>query len=135
MSGSLIRPFQPTVVRGFSKYTRMMSNIVPSTRPRESPQVLRVIPCRRHVMNRARPDYNEKPGILALQNVPDRGARAKHRVRGNRSEWQCTLDILRRGQHLARDDVDVVEAVWGRHIEVLTVHSSGNRRRSSAFAR
>ncbi len=24
MSGSLINPFQPTVVRGFSKYTRMM---------------------------------------------------------------------------------------------------------------
>ena len=28
MSGSLIRPFQPTVVRGFSKYTRMISNMV-----------------------------------------------------------------------------------------------------------
>ena len=32
MSGSLMRPFHPTVVRGFSKYTRMMSSIVDSTR-------------------------------------------------------------------------------------------------------
>ena len=31
MSGSLMRPFQPTVVRGFSKYTRMISSIVSST--------------------------------------------------------------------------------------------------------
>ncbi len=32
MSGSLISPFQPTVVRGFSKYTRMTSSIDFSTR-------------------------------------------------------------------------------------------------------
>jgi len=31
MRGSLIRPFQPTVVRGFSKYTRMMMNKVSFT--------------------------------------------------------------------------------------------------------
>ena len=30
--GSLIRPFQPTVVLGFSKYTRMMINRVSLTR-------------------------------------------------------------------------------------------------------
>ena len=31
MSGSLISPFQPTVVRGFSKYTRITSSRVCST--------------------------------------------------------------------------------------------------------
>ena len=30
-SGSLINPFQPTVVRGFSKYTRMISTNVEPT--------------------------------------------------------------------------------------------------------
>ncbi len=30
-SGSLIKPFQPTVVRGFSKYTRMIGSSVEST--------------------------------------------------------------------------------------------------------
>ena len=32
MSGSLIRPFQPIVVRGFSKYTRISTSMVLSTR-------------------------------------------------------------------------------------------------------
>ncbi len=31
MCGSLIRPFQPVVVRGFSKYTRMTTNSVSET--------------------------------------------------------------------------------------------------------
>ena len=33
ISGSLIRPFQPTVVRGFSKYTRMTISSSPSNSP------------------------------------------------------------------------------------------------------
>ena len=36
MSGSLMSPFQPSVVRGFSKYTRMMSSMVDSTREASS---------------------------------------------------------------------------------------------------
>ena len=74
-SGSLIRPFQPTVVRGFSKYTRMMISSSPLKRSRCSRRRPRVFQRRGRVVNRARPDDDGETIVSAVQDALQAAAR------------------------------------------------------------
>ncbi len=97
-SGSLINPFQPTVVRGFSKYTRMISSSVDSTRDRQLLEARRVLARGNHIVNRTGSDHHEQPRIAALQNRPDHFARLEYRLRGAGGQRQAPFDLFGRRQ-------------------------------------
>jgi hypothetical protein len=57
MRGSLINPFQPTVVRGFSKYTRLQL------------QLARVLHRRAVIVDRAGAHHQHQPVVGAVQDA------------------------------------------------------------------
>ena len=80
-SGSLIRPFQPTVVRGFSKYTRITISRSAARRSfaRFSRAAYSIAAL--HVVDRARADDHQQPVVRAVQDAVDRVARFIDRLR------------------------------------------------------
>ena len=77
--GSLIRPFQPTVVRGFSKYTRITMQRSAASSSRQLGEAPGVVEARDRVVDRARPDHDDEPVVLAAQDPRDFVAAAARR--------------------------------------------------------
>ncbi len=140
MSGSLMSPFQPTVVRGFSKYTRMISSIVDSTSAAS--------PFRRPAYSRAAATSWIEHGPTTTNRRGSRRSRMARTASRDRStvaaarcgERQPPLDLLGCREQVARDDVDVLQSIlkvhrWSAYIDVLIVHSSGKNLSSRAFVR
>ena len=91
-------PFQPTVVRGFSKYTRMTISSASPMRVAQRPQALRVLERGLRVVDRARPDHDGEAVVLAVQDAVQRAARVRdvvgHRLRAR----QLAQELGRRRQ-------------------------------------
>ena len=79
--GSLISPFQPVVVRGFSKYTRIATTGRRSARLALPPAGRRTRARRLRVVHAARPDDDEQAVVGALQDRVRVGAPAARRPR------------------------------------------------------
>ena len=88
MNGSLMSPFHPTVVRGFSKYTRISSSIVGCNAIGQRAQAIGVLPRGIEVVDGAGPNDDEQAGIAAIEDGADGRSAAKDRL----------LRLLRQGQ-------------------------------------
>ena len=110
MYGSLIRPFQPTVVRGFSKYTRMTRYKRVAHFGGECFQALGVFEGGLEVVDRAGADHDEQAMVLAIENVAndfatlgdDGASLVRHR--------QLAFELGRSDQDFLGFDVEVFDA-------------------------
>ena len=103
----LIRPFQPGVVRVFSKSTRITMNNV-SPLQRRSLQPPGVIDRCHRVVDRAGAEHHQQPVILAVEDAFQRVPAfqdSRFRLVG---QGYAALDVLRRGEDVLGCDVDVV---------------------------
>ena len=77
--GSLIRPFQPIVVRGFSKYTRIAIRRSSRKRVRPALEPLGVVERGVDVVDAARPDDDQQAVVIAVEHrVHLRAAAQQH---------------------------------------------------------
>ena len=79
-AGSLIRPFQPTVERGFSKYTRITIEQVVGEPVGLLAQPVGVLAGGLRVVHRARADDDQQPRISAVEHVLHLAAAVQHGV-------------------------------------------------------
>ena len=80
----------------------------------ESAQPHRVLARRRRVVDRTRAHDHEYPRVLAVQDPSHGAAAAIDEFFRRRRQWQRLLDLLRRRQDLAREDVDVLKTFFHR---------------------
>ena len=90
MCGSLIRPFQPMVVRGFSKYTRITMNscLASSSRSVASRRAYSSAAASSWIEQGAH--HHQQPLVLALQDVTHDGAPRDYRGVGGLGHGETT---------------------------------------------
>jgi len=93
----MINPFQPTVVRGFSKYTRMTIEQLPAEFPAQGRQPLRILASRFEVVDRARPHDDKEPAVFAGEHAGNGFARSPYqgRVIVAAREFPCAVRWVR----------------------------------------
>ena len=114
--GSLMKPFQPTVVRGFSKYTRITTSRSCSWRRGRGAQPARVLERRGRVVDRARAHDREQAVVGAVQHAVDRLARVGDGGERGRVDRQLFEQQLRRdAARGSRRDAKVIGPPDHRH--------------------
>ena len=93
-SGSLISPFQPTVVRGFSKYTRMTISSAPSSRSRCSRSRPAYSSAAAVIVDRARTDDDRETVVACRAGCGAAARRAASTVADAGSLQGYSLDEL-----------------------------------------
>ena len=114
-SGSLISPFQPTVVRGFSKYTRITISrssayLLPAC---QQPICIFQRGCR--IVDRAGADHHDQPVVLPGKDLFDGAAGSTDKPAGFFIQRKFFHQDSRRNQGFQFPDMDVISAVQHVH--------------------
>ncbi len=115
--GSLMKPFQPTVVRGFSKYTRITSSRSCRSCVGQRVQPARILERQLAVVDRAWPNDDQQARIVSMHDGGDLPAHvfdeALHRFVGRQ------LVLQQRGRNQRADVLDANVVQPGRERRVL----------------
>ena len=110
MRGSLMKPFQPVEVRGFSKYTRITTWQRVLHLVGELAQPARVVEPRLGIMDGARAHDDEQARVLAVQDVHQRAAAGEHGLGRALGQRHPRLDLRGGGHVVEADDIQVFGA-------------------------